>query len=71
MPLNQYRCNPDKGGCGHEFEVLQRLKDGIKRKCPVCGKLKLVKLFGAPYFNLIGSGWTPKFFGKDRVDSGP
>jgi putative FmdB family regulatory protein len=57
MPLNQYKCNKEKGGCGHTFEELQQFKDKNKKKCPECGKLKLVKLFGTPSFRLIGSGF--------------
>jgi len=57
MPLNQYECIKGKGGCGHSFEELQGLNDKALKKCPKCGKLKLIKLFGAPSFKLIGSGF--------------
>lgn len=35
MPLYEYRCR----GCGHRFEVLQRLGEGAEGlACPRCGE---------------------------------
>ena len=42
MPTYDYECD----ACGHEFELFQSIKDGVKRKCPECGRLKLRRLFG-------------------------
>lgn len=44
MPTYQYECqNPD---CGHTFEHFQSMTSPKKRKCPECGKLKLIRLIG-------------------------
>ena len=43
MPTYDYRC----GACEHEFELFQSFSDGVKRKCPECGRLKLRRLIGA------------------------
>ena len=42
MPTYQYEC----AACGHDFEILQSMKDGKLKKCPECGKLKLNRLIG-------------------------
>lgn len=42
MPTYDYRCN----NCEHEFELFQSMKDGVKKKCPECGKLALERLIG-------------------------
>jgi putative FmdB family regulatory protein len=42
MPTYDYECD----ACGHQFELFQNISDGLKRKCPECGKLKLRRLFG-------------------------
>ncbi len=42
MPTYDYRCN----ACEHEFELFQAMSDGLKKKCPQCGKLKLERLIG-------------------------
>ena len=43
MPTYEYVCDD----CGHEFELFQSMSDGVKRKCPKCGKLKLRRLIGS------------------------
>ena len=42
MPTYDYVC----AACGHEFEHFQKMSDGVKRKCPECGELKLKRLMG-------------------------
>lgn len=42
-PSYDYRCS----ACSHEFELMQAMSEGAKRKCPECGKLKLKRLIGA------------------------
>ena len=42
MPTYDYRCN----ACNHEFELFQSMSEGVKKKCPECGKLKLERLIG-------------------------
>jgi putative FmdB family regulatory protein len=54
MPTYDYRCN----ACGHEFEEFQMMSDGVLRKCPECGKLKLERLIGSGAgFVFKGSGY--------------
>jgi putative FmdB family regulatory protein len=42
MPTYEYVCN----ACEHEFEEFQSITEKPLRKCPVCGKPKLRRLFG-------------------------
>lgn len=42
MPTYDYRCS----GCGHEFEEFQSITAAPLKKCPKCGKAKLVRLIG-------------------------
>ncbi len=42
MPTYDYVCD----ACGHEFELFQSITEKVKRKCPVCKKPKLRRLFG-------------------------
>lgn len=42
MPTYAYRC----AGCGEYVEYFQSMKEGPKRKCPACGKLKLERQIG-------------------------
>ena len=67
MPIFDYQCQ----ACGHSFDVLQKAGEGVLRKCPECGKLKLRKLAAAPNFHLKGSGWYKTDFrdkGKPGAD---
>lgn len=43
MPTYAYIC----GGCGHEFDAFQSMKDESLKKCPKCGKNKLKRKIGA------------------------
>ena len=42
MPTYDYQCS----ACQHEFECFQSISAPVKRKCPVCGELKLKRLIG-------------------------
>lgn len=42
MPTYDYKCND----CGHAFELFQTMSEGVKKKCPACGKLRLERLIG-------------------------
>lgn len=42
MPTYDYRCE----ACNHEFEELQQITAKPLKKCPACGKMKLVRLIG-------------------------
>lgn len=53
MPIYEYAC----GCCSHHFEVMQKISEGLKRKCPACGKLALKKMISQVAFRLKGSGW--------------
>jgi len=68
MPIFDYQC----AACGHTFDVLQKAGEGVLRKCPECGKLKLKKLLAAPNFHLKGSGWYKTDFRdkSGKKDSG-
>ena len=52
MPLYEYHCLK----CDKDFEFLQKISEGPKKKCPECaGRLK--KLVSESGFHLKGSGW--------------
>ena len=42
MPTYDYKCE----ACGHAFEKFQSMSAGHLKKCPECGKSKLVRLIG-------------------------
>jgi putative FmdB family regulatory protein len=42
MPTYDYQCD----ACGHEFEEFQSITAAPLKKCPKCGKNKLVRLIG-------------------------
>ena len=56
-----YLCDIDNQGCGHTFEIKQRLHDSEKKKCPVCKKWKLYRVIQVPI--LVGDS-TPKTLGQ-------
>jgi putative FmdB family regulatory protein len=60
MPIYEYRCQ----SCGHHLEALQKVDEGVLRKCPGCGALKLKRLVSAPNFHLKGTGWYATDFKK-------
>ena len=53
MPIYEYRCD----NCEHEMEAMQKMSAPPKRKCPVCGRMKLKKLISAGSFILKGEGF--------------
>ena len=61
MPFYEYQCQ----ACGAQTEVLQKISDAPLKKCPDCGKSKLVKLVSAPVFRLKGGGWYETDFKGD------
>lgn len=44
MPTYDYQCQNEF--CMHEFELFQQMSEKPKRKCPKCGRMKLVRLIG-------------------------
>jgi putative FmdB family regulatory protein len=59
MPIYEYYCN----GCGHEFELIQKITDHPVRKCEKCGKLKAKRKISHSSFVLKGSGWYTTDYG--------
>jgi len=53
MPIYEYLCS----GCGHEFEILQGLKESPLTFCPACQENRLQKKLSAAAFHLKGTGW--------------
>lgn len=60
MPTYDYKCEH----CGHAFELMQKMTAKVKRKCPECGKLKLVRLIG-PGAGIIFKKGSGGFYSKD------
>lgn len=53
MPIYEYHCM----GCGHEFEILQGIKENPLTDCPACTESRLRKKISAAAFHLKGTGW--------------
>ena len=67
MPIYEYEC----GACGERQEFIQKFSDPQKRKCPLCGALKLKRLVSAAAFHLKGDGWyVTDFRDKDKKKKG-
>ena len=76
MPIYEYECRK----CGKTHEILQKISESPKRKCPSCGARSLKKLVSAAAFQLKGTGWyvtdfrdkgkkaEKKVDGKDKTD---
>ena len=62
MPFYEYQCQ----ACGAQVEVMQKISDAPLKKCPECGKSRLVKLISAPVFRLKGAGWYETDFKSDN-----
>ena len=67
MPTYDYECE----ACGHEFELFQSITEGVKKKCPKCGKLKLRRLFGTGAAVVFkGSGFYETDYRSDSYKKG-
>ena len=69
MPIYEYRCRK----CGKQFEYMQRMSEGPKRKCEECGALALERLISSTSFQLKGSGWYKDLYSSAKpagADSG-
>jgi len=60
MPTYEYRC-PE----GHEFEVMQKMSDRPRAKCPVCGRQAVRQISGGAGLIFKGSGFYITDYGKD------
>ena len=54
MPTYEYKCN----NCDHSFEIVQSMKDKVKRKCPECKKSRLKRVLGTPFVFVKGEAKT-------------
>jgi putative FmdB family regulatory protein len=61
MPIYEYECK----ACGAHHEAMQKMSDGPLRKCPACGRQRLVRVLSAPVFRLKGGGWYETDFKSD------
>ena len=59
MPIYEYQC----GGCGAEFERLQKISDPPVQICPDCGGDQVRKLVSQSGFVLKGGGWYKDHYG--------
>ena len=57
MPIYEYECNLEDGGCGFKFEEIQGINDQALEICPNCKNKKLKKLFGLPGLVFKGTGF--------------
>jgi putative FmdB family regulatory protein len=60
MPTYEYLC-PD----GHRFELVQRITDKPRAKCPTCGKPAERRISGGAGLIFKGSGFYITDYGKD------
>ncbi|MBN1442090.1 MAG: zinc ribbon domain-containing protein [Planctomycetes bacterium] len=73
MPTYEYEC----AACGEVSEIFQSITAPPKRKCPVCGKLRLKRLIGGGAgFIFKGSGFyttdyrSAEYKEKAKAESG-
>ena len=73
MPTYDYRCL----SCKHQYEVVQKMSDSPRKRCPKCGK-KVERLIGAGAGLLFkGSGFyitdyrSPEYQAKAKAESSP
>lgn len=69
MPVYDYLCDTDSGGCGHRFDLEQGYHDSPKKKCPACKKFKLRKVYGNPGLVFVGSGFYINDYAKSERQS--
>jgi putative FmdB family regulatory protein len=62
MPIYEYACSE----CGHEFELMQKVAEHPKRKCPACGRLKARRVVSHTSFVLKGGGWYVTEYGNRK-----
>ena len=60
MPTYEYECP-----AGHEFELLQKMSEKPRAKCPVCGRMASRKISGGAGLVFKGSGFYITDYGKD------
>lgn len=67
MPLYEYKCSE----CGFIFEVLQKVNEQPKNKCPKCGG-SVKKVISAPTLQFKGSGWyITDYAQKEKQETKP
>lgn len=60
MPTYEYRCPND-----HEFEVMQKISEKPRTRCPECGTVATRKISGGAGLVFKGSGFYITDYGKD------
>jgi len=60
MPTYEYRC-PE----GHQFELLQKMSQPARAKCPRCGRPAVRQISGGAALIFKGSGFYITDYGKD------
>jgi putative FmdB family regulatory protein len=60
MPTYEYLC-PE----GHEFELIQKMSEKPRAKCPVCGRMATRQISGGAGLVFKGSGFYITDYGKD------
>ena len=66
MPTYDYECKH----CGHRFEAFQGITDKVFRKCPACGRRKLMRHIGGGAGVIFkGSGFYATDYGRAGANS--
>ena len=67
MPTYEYECSH----CDHSFELFQSMSDAVKKKCPECKKMKLLRLIGGGGAVLFkGSGFYTTDYRSKSYEAG-
>lgn len=67
MPTYDYECD----GCGHAWEMFQRIVEDPVKKCPECKKKKARRLFGTGSAVMFkGSGFYETDYRSDSYKKG-
>mgnify|MGYP001168230880 FL=1 len=62
MPIYEYQCE----GCGHQFDIIQKISDEKLTLCEECNQHKLRKLVTSAGFKLKGTGWYETDFKNNK-----
>ena len=67
MPIYEYQCE----GCGHHFDIIQKISDERLTLCEKCNEHKLKKLITSAGFKLKGTGWYETDFKNNKKNKKP
>ncbi len=62
MPIYEYECRR----CGHRFELIQKLSDKRRKRCPECSGA-VDRLISSPAIRFKGTGWYVTDYADKKI----